>query len=116
MVDEPLQGQKQGSLFGKLAVVIVLLILGVALFGEKGVVRMVKLMRERENLAMQVQNLKDENDRLKHQIEALRSDQRYLEQLARKELGMVREDELVYQFRPAKEPPVAELSGGDSEH
>jgi len=115
-MDDIPQGQRQSTLFGKLAILVVLLILGVALFGEKGVVRLIKLMHEREHLAQEVQRLKEENDRLRHTIEALRSDQRYLEQLARKELGMVREDEMVFQFRPAKEPPATEASGSGGEH
>jgi len=115
-MDDTPQGQRQSTLFGKLALLVVLLILGVALFGEKGVVRLVKLMREREHLAQEVQQLKQENDRLKHQIEALRSDQHYLEQLARKELGMVREDELVFQFRPAQSPPAKEKTEDNGDH
>jgi len=103
------------SLFSRLALLVVLLILGVALFGEKGIVRLVKLMRERETLAQEVEQLRRENDLLKKEITALRSDQHYLEQLARRELGMVREDEMVYQFRPAQEPvqPPPSEAGGE---
>ena len=96
------------SLFSKLALLVVLLILGVALFGEKGVVRRVKLMRESEALKEEVRALKEDNTRLREEIEALRSDHRYLEQLARRELGMVRKDEIIYQFRPATETSVEE--------
>ena len=100
----PRDDDKQGgTLFGKLAIAIVLMILGIALFGEKGVVRLVKLMQESEALSQEVEALRRENDRLKHEIQALRNDERYLELLARRELGMVHEDELIYQFRPAKE-------------
>ena len=101
-MNETPTGTSRNSLFGKLAILIVLLILGVAMFGEKGVMRLVKLMRERENLSAEVKQLKEENERLNKEIQALRSDHKYLEQLARKELGMVREDEVVYQFRPKK--------------
>lgn len=104
------------SLFSKLAILVVLLILGVALFGEKGVVRLVKLMRESEALREEVQALKDDNAQLREEIEALRSDHRYLEQLARRELGMVREDEIIYQFRPAKETSPEESAAVNGEH
>lgn len=110
------QGSERSTLFSKLAILIVVMILGVAMFGEKGVVRLVKLMRERENLAEQVEQLKQENARLKHQIEALRSDHRYLEQMARKELGMVREDEVVFQFRPAQERAEDTSDSATGEH
>jgi len=113
---EKMHNQERSPLFNKLAILVVLLILGVALFGEKGVVRLVKLMRERENLATEVQKLKEENQQLKKEIEALRTDQRYLEQLARKELGMVREDELVYQFRPEQKPAEKPDTEQDGKH
>jgi len=104
------------SLFNKVALLMIVLILGVALFGEKGVVRLVKLMREREALSSEVEQLKVENDRLRHEIEALRNDQDYLEHLARKQLGMVRKDELVYQFRPGNQSTTEESAPAGDGH
>lgn len=115
-METPREEHPRSSMFGRLALLVVLLILGVALFGEKGIVRLVKLMREREMLTVEVEQLKQENERLRQEIDALRSDQRYLEQLARRELGMVREDEQVYQFRPARKPEPALSPQGDGEH
>ena len=115
-MDQNQEATPRGSLFSKLALLVVLLILGVALFGEKGVVRLVKLMREREALQAEVQQLKDDNQRLRQEIDALRSDHRYLEKLARRELGMVREDEIVYQFRPPKEPDSKDTATDHRDH
>lgn len=85
---------------GKLAVVTVALMLTLALFGEEGLIRAFKLNGERDLLRQQVDALQDENRVLRQEIEMLRNDPRYLEGVARRELGMVREDELVYQFVP----------------
>ncbi len=78
---------------------IVLLLLGVAFFGDRGIVQVIKLSREKTALEEEIRLLEEANQALRNDIEALRSDYRYLEAIARKELGMVKEDELVYQFR-----------------
>jgi len=43
--------------------------------------------------------LRQENERLRAQARALRSDLKYIEKVAREELGMVKKDEQVYQFK-----------------
>ena len=42
--------------------------------------------------------LRQENESLKKDIELLKYDLKYLKELARKELGLVKEDELVYRL------------------
>lgn len=92
-------------------VVLILLLLGLAVFGDKGILRAMQAMRQKEALQKEVHRLEQTNSELRREIEALRSDQRYLERIARKELGLVREDELVYQFPDSKEdkPPEKAL-------
>jgi cell division protein FtsB len=95
--------------------VLLLAVLGTAVFGEKGILCAVKSNQQKELLQQQVDTLELANQELRKEIESLRSDPRYLEAISRKELGMVRQDELVYQFRspngnvgraPASEPSV----------
>jgi cell division protein FtsB len=88
------------------AMVVALLV--VAVVGDKGILCAVRSQQEKETLQQQLQLLEMENQKLREDIESLRSDPRYLEAVARKELGMVREDELIYQFRAQKR------LGGDS--
>ncbi len=47
-------------------------------------------------------DLERRNAELRREIERLRSDDRYLEELARKKYGLLRENESVYEFKPAK--------------
>jgi len=99
-------------------IVLVVLLLGFALFGEKGVLRALQANRQKTLLAEEVRRLEATNAQLRSEIESLRGDRRYIEAVARKELGMVKDDELVYQFpseqkggRPATEegePPAVE--------
>ena len=42
--------------------------------------------------------LEEENQKLKEEVKRLQSDKRYIEEIARKELGMVKEGEIIYQF------------------
>ena len=101
------------------AVVTIIALLVLALFGDKGVLRALQAHRQKVDLEAQVQALEAANANLRKEIEALRSDPRTIENLARKELGMVKDGELVYQFRnpphPAAPAPVKSPEGASGE-
>ncbi len=82
-----------------LPVLLILLLLGVAIFGHRGLLRALQFSRQKASLETQVRDLEKTNAELRREIEALRSDRRTIEGIARRELGMVKEDEIVYQFR-----------------
>lgn len=90
------------------AIFLLLVVLAAALFGERGILRGVQANREKEALQAEVQRIEAVNQQLRKEIEALRSDRRYIEGVARRELGLVKEDELVYQFPSAKEQSAAQ--------
>ena len=80
---------------------LVLAILGVtasALIGEHGVAHLVRLRAERRALGDTAFALLRHNAELRHDIERLRGDDVYLEELARRQLGLVRPNEFVYRF------------------
>lgn len=85
-------------------IVLVLLLLGFALFGDRGILRVMQAGRQKAALQEEARKLEAINSGLRQEIESLRSDRRYLETIARKELGMVKDDELVYQFRTEQSP------------
>ena len=68
-------------------------------FGNRGLVDMHNLKREVARLRDANQDLEKENDRLRRTMYRLLEDRDYLESVARKELGMVAEDEFVYDFK-----------------
>ena len=88
-----------------LPVLLALLLLGFALFGDRGILRALQAGRQKAALQEEVRQLEAANDELRQEIESLRNDRRYLEAIARKELGMVKDDELVYQFRSVQKAP-----------
>jgi cell division protein FtsB len=65
---------------------------------EQGLPRYRRLCEELRELRESNQELVREIASLKAEVEALRSDPVYVERIARDELGMVRADELVFQF------------------
>ena len=83
--------------------ILVLVILGFTVFGERGLINLLSYRQKRQALAEEVNRLKAENQRLEEEIERLQSDQSFIEQKAREELGMVKPGELVLQFTEAKD-------------
>jgi cell division protein FtsB len=79
----------------------ILIFLSFTVFGERGLLRIHHLNREKEDFQKRTTLVKLENDQLRREIEALKTDRRYLESLARKDFGFVRKNEIIYQF-PAK--------------
>ncbi len=65
---------------------------------EQGLPRYRALRNEVGELRESNEKLVREIAELKSEIEALRSDTSYIERIARDELGMVRDEELVFQF------------------
>jgi len=76
----------------------ILLFLSFTIFGERGLLRIYHLNHEKDDILARATQLKAENDQLKREIEALKTDRRYIESLARKDFGLVRKNEIIYQF------------------
>ncbi|RMF42352.1 MAG: septum formation initiator family protein [Deltaproteobacteria bacterium] len=100
MGDEPVK--KREWRFPAWWFVPVALLLGFAVFGDNGVVDMLRRHQQKQQLQAQVNQLQRENEQLRREIKALKSDWRTIEAIARQKLGMVRPDEVVYQF-PARD-------------
>jgi len=74
--------------------------LGYAVFGERGVIRIVQAEKQKQRLEAELVALQQEQQELREEIDRLKHDKDYWEQLARKNLGMVREGELIYHIPP----------------
>ena len=109
MSDEQKNGQSGiGRRLPLVPILLILIILGFALFGQKGILRTLQASRHHAALEAEVQQQEAVIRQLKEEIEALRSDREYIEVIARRELGMVKEDELVYQFAQGSDKRAAE--------
>ena len=73
---------------------------GLLFFGQRGVTHLMILQEQFATLEAQNQRILLENDQLKKEIELLNENMAYIEDIARKQLGLVKKDELVYQLQP----------------
>jgi cell division protein FtsL len=77
----------------------VFLVMGLlTFFGEKGILHLLRLKRELTRIKEENQRAEEENQRLREEVKRLQQEKRYIEEIARKELGMVKEGEVIYQF------------------
>lgn len=104
MAEEKEPGLPVSKIIPLWLVLIVLVMLGFALLGERGVLRAMQSYHHKQELEQQLADLKLQQQALREEIRRLRKDRDYWEQLARKELGMVREGELIYQFSGEEKP------------
>jgi cell division protein FtsB len=95
----------------------ILFILFFTVFGERGLLRIFHLNKDRLELQKKADQLKAENEQMRKEVEALQGNRRYLESLARKDFGLVRPNEVIYQFsssltlRTAVNPHPAPVQG-----
>ena len=81
-----------------LAFVAVLLLAWVSL-GRHGLIDLYKMQKEKEEYLAIIGDLKEKNRLLAAEIRRLREDPKYFESVARKELGLVKENEIIYRFK-----------------
>lgn len=82
-----------------LFILILLALLAVTVFGQRGLLHMTRLKEELRRFEASNQKLQEENMVLKKQIEQLKNDRRHLEDLARDEMGLAKENELIYDLK-----------------
>ena len=82
---------------------ITLILLGLIVFwlafGDRGFVHLFRMEKERQNYLEKIRKLEKANQDLMEQINKLKEDKEYIEKMARKELGLVKEDEIIFRFR-----------------
>ena len=68
-------------------------------FGDQGLVRLYQTEAERQACGDRIRFLAQENQALMDEIRRLRTDMQYVEWVARKELNLVKENEMVFRFK-----------------
>jgi cell division protein FtsB/cell division protein DivIC len=72
-------------------------------FGDKGIIHLLRLQKEWGRIKEANVKIEEENRKLREEVKRLQYEKRYLEEIARKELGMVKEGEVIYQFDPPED-------------
>ncbi len=68
-------------------------------FGEYGLTRLHRKEMERQAYLESIRRLSEENKALMEEANRLRNDKKYIESVVRKELHLVKPDEIVYRFK-----------------
>ena len=100
MFNQPLQKRMYIIPAGCLA-----FILFFTVFGDKGLLRIFELKQDKNKIEARLSDSRTDNEKLKREIVALKSDRNYLESIARKDFGLVRSNEIIYQFPQEKKLP-----------
>lgn len=95
-----------GKILWAVFLVLVLAIGGHLAFSDEGFVRSSGLEDTKKLLEAENLRLEEENRQLTARLERIRADPGYLEDEARKKLGLVRPDEII--FRLAEEPELSD--------
>ena len=77
-------------------------------FGENGLTDLYKLKMEKDNLSKKSDELKKKNLSLYREIERLKNDPGYVEDVARKELGVIGKDDVIIKVKKKKGPKKIE--------
>jgi cell division protein FtsB len=90
---------------GRRFIMIVLLVMGfLILFGKKGLIDNYKMQQMVKELSTTNEQMLKENNKLKQEILLLRKDPKYIERLARDELGMVKKGDIIYRMSDETKP------------
>jgi cell division protein FtsB/cell division protein DivIC len=72
------------------------------IFGEWGLLDLIAQRKEKARLVALNIQLTNENQAIQRKIHRLKHDRRYIENIARRELGVVRDGEVIIEMRPKK--------------
>jgi len=78
---------------------VAILLLAWLSFGQYGFISLYKMQKGKERCLAIVKNLKEKNRLLATEIRRLKENNKYFESVAREQLGMVKENEIVYRFK-----------------
>lgn len=67
-------------------------------FGKLSIIKIYHLTKDRNTIQAYNERIKAENIRLKEEISSIKRDGKYIENIARQRLGLVKEDEIIYHF------------------
>lgn len=87
--------------FWKIPLIVLCLLIGIVAwlgFGEQGLIHLYRTEMERQAHMDRIQRLAEENQRLMDEIERLRTDMKYVESVVRRQLNLIKENEVIYRF------------------
>jgi cell division protein FtsB len=91
----------------RLVIIFLIALVAVSVLGNRGLVRLYQMHRDRAVLEREIEHLSATNAALTEEVRLLKADPARIEGIAREELGLVKPGELVYEFQAAPHPPAS---------
>ena len=85
-----------------LGLVFIFIMFIFSIFRQEGLLHICSLKKELNHIKAINEETKKQNDALKKSIYALKKDSEAIEKIARQKLGLIKEDEIVYQLESVK--------------
>ena len=86
-------------------------VLGLVLvYSDRGLMRLYELRDDKQKAETANDEIKETNRRLMARVERIKTDRLYIEDEARKKLGLIRPDETIYRLREEPEKVPGELT------
>jgi cell division protein FtsB len=95
---------RKQNIFIAVALLLLFSLFFFIIFSDRGLMDLNMLRKERDQLAEKNQLLNRENLTLSDEIDRLQNDPKYIENIARQELGMVGKDELILKPQSSPKP------------
>jgi cell division protein FtsB len=76
-----------------------------AIFGGHGLMRWLQYDQDKKTLTVELEKVQEQNARTRREIDSLMHNEKYIETIARRDLGMVKADEIIYQFPNSEKKP-----------
>ncbi len=86
----------------RIFIALLLIIALFAVLGDKGLIDLYRVRGELDGIQTYNKALDKENREIEKEIALLKGDRRYIEHIAKKELGMIRKNEVIYKIRPGE--------------
>lgn len=88
----------------KFLLVFFVVLLAASAIGNRGLMRLYQLHRDRAELEREIDRLVTANSALTEEVRGLKTDPGRVEAIAREELGLVKPGDVVYEFRTPPRP------------
>ncbi len=93
------------SILLSMGILTIFCLLLLILFGDNGLVDLSRMRSERQGLEARSERIEAENREMYRRVVRLdREDPVYIEHVARRDLGMIAENEMIFKFEPAGGP------------
>ncbi len=90
--------QKKKGIIKLSVILFFVLVVAWLAFGERGLIHLYKMEGQRQQYRERINELERENYELLREIESLRTDEAYIESVARQELNLLKDNEVQFHF------------------